>query len=274
MLDTTCFKHYETLKYFIFTFLRTLFEVGKVAGSATYNQSKTVWSCVVLLCLFVYSVYSVMKAKRVCLFSLIRQKFFPKTLRCTHQSESSRTFLLHLCKKLLRVLLYCETSERQFWSNVHLLSISKASTWFALTQWTKVACQELFLSIFCALEPLNQLYHGAECILAPSLLPALSLSRERGHIVWDGDIKNTEPEQESGARYAVTVCTCVRQEGGVGGGRAGLARREEESRGRMGWAGGEEGEERGSNMGVRVLAVCRPRLWHYRTSAPLQKNQI
>ena len=35
---------------------RTLFEAGKVTGSATYKQSKTVWNCVVLKCQFVYSV--------------------------------------------------------------------------------------------------------------------------------------------------------------------------------------------------------------------------
>ena len=29
-------------------FPRTLFETRKVAGSATYKQSKTVWNCVVL----------------------------------------------------------------------------------------------------------------------------------------------------------------------------------------------------------------------------------
>ena len=64
---------------------RTLFEARKVAGSATYKQSKTVCNCVVLQD---HIVYSVMKTKRVCSFNLLGQKgisqwrsfsFFPKT---------------------------------------------------------------------------------------------------------------------------------------------------------------------------------------------------
>ena len=43
--------------------LRTLFEAGKVAGSATYKQSQTVWTVFVLQGQFVYSAYSVVKTK-------------------------------------------------------------------------------------------------------------------------------------------------------------------------------------------------------------------
>ena len=50
---------------------RTEFEARQVAGSATYQQSKTVWGCVVLQGRFVYFVYSLVKTKGVCLFSFL-----------------------------------------------------------------------------------------------------------------------------------------------------------------------------------------------------------
>lgn len=92
---------------------------------------------------------------------------------------------------------------------------------------------------------------------------------ETAHLIWDEDIKKHRDrvsvlELDMPWQFeCVCVFQCVHreeEEGGVGGGWVG------------GLAGG--GGEKGSNMGVRVLAVCRPRLWHYRTSAPLQKNQI
>ena len=51
---------------------RTLFEARKVAGSAKYKQSQTVWNSVVFYGQFVYFVHSVMKKKTVCLFNLFR----------------------------------------------------------------------------------------------------------------------------------------------------------------------------------------------------------
>ena len=54
---------------------RTLFEDRRIVGSATYEQSKTIWNCVVLYGQFVYSLYSVMKTwNQSRLFSLFRHK--------------------------------------------------------------------------------------------------------------------------------------------------------------------------------------------------------
>ena len=47
---------------------------GKVAGSATYKQSKTVRNCALLEGQFVYSVYAATVKKGVCLFTLFRHK--------------------------------------------------------------------------------------------------------------------------------------------------------------------------------------------------------
>ena len=51
-----------------------LFEARKVAGSATYKQSKTVWNCFVVKAQYVYSVNPVVTTKRDCLVIILSTK--------------------------------------------------------------------------------------------------------------------------------------------------------------------------------------------------------